>query len=145
MLKIIVNILLSFLILSSSTGVSFYKHYCTKSKEQLVSLTNPVSCNNEVPESNSCNGSCGHEKESFPFELEKSSCCINFVSFVKIDNNFIKSNKVNLPNHYIFAIILNLPELFNVVDLQQDFLTFKYLPPGLYNRGIFTSICTFLL
>jgi hypothetical protein len=144
MVKIFVNILLSVLILSSSTGVSFYKHYCSKSNEHLVSLSNPVSCNNEMPDGNSCEGSCGHEQKSVPFELEKSSCCVDYISFIKIDHSFIESINVNLTHHFIFAIILNYIKLYSAVD-QIDFLTFINLPPVLYNRGMLSSICTFLL
>ena len=145
MIKLIANILLSFLILASSTGVPFFKHYCAKNDIKLTSLIGEVSCDHEPVQTNTCEGQCDHNPVSSHDEGLEDNCCVDYADIVKIDLNLLKSGKLKISKPVLTHVASSLDYKLDIALFKNNFTNQINAPPLLYNKDILTSCCTFLL
>ncbi len=135
-MKQILSTLLSFLLLASSTGVTYAKHYCGDF-EMMAEVTfgeKNLSCG-MVMEDKTCN------KE----EAEGHSCCDNEYVQVDVDDNFANASfglNFHEPSVAVFVSVFVLQELIDY-DESPNFLG-DYHPPPLL-KDILVLYETFLI
>lgn len=143
MIKAIFNIVLSLLVLVSSTGVSFYQHYCSKNDVKLTSIVSPVSCHHDMESHKQCDGSCAMKQDAF--QIDNKPCCVDYTSFIKVDLNFIKALKINVQvPEFSFdsgLIAFSYGSLFD----NNNFQSLNHYIPSKYSKDVIQSLCAFLL
>ena len=123
-MKPVISILLSVLLLASSTGITYAKHFCGDF-EMMAEVTlgeKSLSCGMAMEDS-----ACADE------EAEGHNCCDNEYVQVVVDDNFANSNydiDIHQPFVAAFVAIFVLQELYDFDD-SPDFLS-DYRPPPLY-------------
>ena len=121
-----VHILLAFLLLISTSGVSISKHYCGGELKQITLSDTASSCN---------------EHSSMPMD-----CCEDETQSFQVDEDFqvtpILSN-ISSPNVFLVAITFIPNSLYQTPILKRDFNT-NNVPP-LIPDHIFIRVQSFLL
>jgi len=121
MIRKLIHILMVVFLLASSTGVTFYEHYCGGELEKISIYSAPDSC---------CGTDC--------------NCCHNESFSVKIHDDFSAT-----AFHFAFQLFgTTIPvaqSLFNEQDkVSSQLISFVTdSPPPLSGRSILTSICVF--
>lgn len=123
-MKQVISILLSLLLLLSSTGITYAKHFCGD-YEMMAEVT--------LGEKNL---SCGMTMDDFACEDEEAeghSCCDNEYVQVNIDDNFANASfDLDIQQSFVavFVSVFILQELYDFDDSLNSLS--DYCPPPLY-------------
>lgn len=121
MLKKVSHILLSFLLLVTTTGLTINRHYCGDNLESISIFSEPQSC------------------------CEMPNCCHNESIVIQLEEDFSISS-FNISFEQIAVVLPNFSSLFNA-DLQEisDFKEFVHTPLKNPIKTVLSSIQSFLL
>ena len=128
MLRRLLHIWLACLILLSSTGVVFSKHYCRGSLQTVAVFTKAKSCHDV--QRNSCPMHAGNPKVT---KHQDNNCCDNQVAFLKSDIDQTLSAAQYLPAAAL-SLLLALPFASPALNVNWEaqhhaYLCFQPPPP----------------
>lgn len=123
----VISIFLSFLLLTSATGIAYGQHFCggNLAKSMLVLSAVSLNCGMEM---NKTPATCELEKETAT-DLHNDSCCDNELHQVETDDHF-SGSQFEFDFHtdffvaFVSVFVLPSPE-----KIKEDIGIFNYSPP----------------